>query len=99
HGLDDIPRIDITLLKRIAEVYPVPLVIHGGCGSDPEILRSFVNYRVDKGNIASDLRKAFRTAVGKAYVKNHNEANLARVMASAKNDVEEDVYSKSLMMN
>ncbi len=24
HGLDDIPRIDIPLLKRIAEVCPVP---------------------------------------------------------------------------
>lgn len=65
----------------------------------PEILRSFVNYRVAKVNIASDLRKAFITAVGKAYVNNHNEANLARVMASAKNAVEEDVYSKILMMN
>ncbi len=32
HGLDDIPRIDIPLLKRIAEVSPVPLVIHGGSG-------------------------------------------------------------------
>lgn len=99
HGLDDIPRIDIPLLKRIAEVSPVPLVIHGGSGIAPEILRSFVNYRVAKVNIASDLRKAFITAVGKAYVNNHNEANLARVMASAKNAVEEDVYSKILMMN
>lgn len=87
------------LLKRIAEVCPVPLVIHGGSGIAPEILRSFVNYRVAKVNIASDLRKAFITAVGKAYVNNHNEANLARVMASAKNAVEEDVYSKILMMN
>ncbi|MCP6259332.1 class II fructose-bisphosphate aldolase, partial [Klebsiella pneumoniae] len=58
HGLDDIPRIDIPLLKRIAEVCPVPLVIHGGSGIAPEILRSFVNYRVAKVNIASDLRKA-----------------------------------------
>lgn len=99
HGTDDIPRIDIPLLKRIAEVSPVPLVIHGGSGIAPEILRSFVNYRVAKVNIASDLRKAFITAVGKAYVNNHNEANLARVMASAKNAVEEDVYSKILMMN
>ena len=55
HGLDDIPRIDIPLLKRIAEVSPVPLVIHGGSGIAPEILRSFVNYRVAKVNIASEF--------------------------------------------
>lgn len=95
HGPDDIPRIDIPLLKRIAEVCPVPLVIHGGSGIAPEILRSFVNYRVAKVNIASDLRKAFITAVGKAYVNNHNEANLARVMASAKTPSRKMCIAKS----
>lgn len=82
------------LLKRIAEVSPVPLVIHGGSGI-AEILRSFVNYRVAKVNIASDLRKAFITAVGKAYVNNHNEANLARVMASAKTPSRKMCIAKS----
>lgn len=99
HGLEDIPRIDIPLLQRIASVCPVPLVIHGGSGIDEEILRSFVNYKVAKVNIASDLRKAFITTVGKAWVNNNNEANLARVMANAKQAVEDDVYSKIQMMN
>ncbi|TCL03209.1 MULTISPECIES: class II aldolase [Sodalis] len=99
HGLEDIPRIDIPLLQRIAAVSPVPLVIHGGSGIHEDILRSFVNYNVVKVNIASDLRKAFITSVGKAYVDNNNEANLARVMARAKSAVEEDVYGKILMMN
>ncbi len=99
HGLEDIPRIDIPLLRQIAELSPVPLVIHGGSGIDADILRSFVNYNVVKVNIASDLRKAFITAVGQAWMRNNNEANLARVMASAKHAVEEDVYAKILMMN
>lgn len=99
HGLEDIPRIDIPLLQRIASVSPVPLVIHGGSGIDADILRSFVNYKVAKVNIASDLRKAFITTVGKAWVNNNNEANLARVMANAKQAVEDDVYSKIKMMN
>jgi len=50
-------------------------------------------------NIASDLRKAFITSVGKAWTENNNEANLARVMNSAKAAVEADVYSKIQMMN
>lgn len=99
HGLDDVPRIDLPLLQRIADVSPVPLVIHGGSGIDADILRSFVNYNVVKVNIASDLRKAFITSVGQAWVNNNNEANLARVMSSAKQAVEADVYSKILMMN
>ncbi|MGS9434804.1 class II fructose-bisphosphate aldolase, partial [Salmonella enterica subsp. enterica serovar Infantis] len=59
----------------------------------------FVNYKVAKVNIASDLRKAFITTVGKAWVNNNNEANLARVMANAKQAVEDYVYSKIKMMN
>lgn len=99
HGLEDIPRIDIPLLKEIAAICPVPLVIHGGSGIDEDIIRSFVKYNVVKVNIASDLRKAFITSVGKAWMENNNEANLARVMNSAKAAVEADVFSKIKMMN
>lgn len=99
HGLEDIPRIDIPLLKEIAAICPVPLVIHGGSGIDEEIIRSFVKYNVVKVNIASDLRKAFITSVGKAWTENNNEANLARVMNSAKAAVEADVFGKIQMMN
>ncbi|SQI91751.1 putative fructose-1,6-bisphosphate aldolase [Klebsiella oxytoca] len=35
----------------------------------------------------------------KPGVNNNNEANLARVMANAKQAVEDDVYSKIQMMN
>ncbi|WP_312240648.1 class II aldolase [Pantoea sp.] len=99
HGLEDIPRIDIPLLKEIAGLCPIPLVIHGGSGIDAEIIRSFVKYNVVKVNIASDLRKAFITSVGKAWTENNNEANLARVMTRAKAAVEADVFSKIQMMN
>lgn len=99
HGLEDIPRIDIPLLKEIAAICPVPLVIHGGSGIDEDIIRSFVKYNVVKVNIASDLRKAFITSVGKAWTENNNEANLARVMTTAKAAVEADVLSKIQMMN
>lgn len=99
HGLEDVPKIDLPLLKEIADICPVPLVIHGGSGIDEKIIQSFVDYNVVKLNIASDLRKAFITETGKAYVNNNNEANLAKVMRSAKDAVEADVYSKILMMN
>ncbi|PRD15686.1 class II aldolase [Pantoea coffeiphila] len=99
HGLEDIPRIDMPLLKEIAAICPVPLVIHGGSGIDEDIIRSFVDHNVVKVNIASDLRKAFITSVGKAWTENNNEANLARVMNGAKAAVEADVYSKIQMMN
>ena len=99
HGLDDIPRIDMSLLAEIAQISPVPLVIHGGSGIDDSILQQFVQYKVVKVNIASDLRRSFITSVGHAWQKNHNEANLAAVMADARQAVEREVYDKILRLN
>lgn len=99
HGLEETPKIDLPLLERISKVSPVPLVIHGGSGIAPEIIHRFADFNVVKLNIASDLRKAFITTTGKAYIENNNEANLARVMSKAKQAVEDDVYSKIMMMN
>ncbi|KGT92131.1 class II aldolase [Enterobacter cancerogenus] len=99
HGLDDIPRIDLPLLAEIAQITPIPLVIHGGSGIADSILQQFVNHRVVKVNIASDLRRSFITSVGHAWQKNHNEANLAAVMADARQAVEHEVYHKILRLN
>ena len=80
HGLEDEPRIDFDLLKKINEVSPVPLVIHGGSGIPDEHIQRMVAFNVAKINIASDLRQSYIKSVGKAYEENNNEANLIKVL-------------------
>lgn len=39
HGLDIEPKVDLPLLKKISEISPVPLVLHGGSGIPFEIVQ------------------------------------------------------------
>lgn len=99
HGLEDQPKIDFELLKKINEVSPVPLVIHGGSGIPDEHIQQMVQYNVAKINIASDLRQSYIRSVGQAYKSNPNEANLIKVLQHAEDSVLETVYNKILSMN
>lgn len=87
HGLDVTPKVDLELLEKIAEVSPVPLVLHGGSGIPFEQVQRMKDYNMIKVNYGSDLRKAFIQTFGEAYEKNHNEANLYGLSAKAVENV------------
>lgn len=76
HGLDIEPKVDLPLLKKISEISPVPLVLHGGSGIPFEIVQEARQYGLLKINYGSDLRKAFVSTFGKAYEQNHNTASV-----------------------
>lgn len=99
HGLEDTPKIDLPHLAKIAEVTPCPLVLHGGSGIPYEQIRAMKQYKMVKINIASDLRRAFITSVGKAYDANNGEANLAKVLIDARAAVTDVVYKTTLAIN
>ena len=99
HGLEDEPRIDLPHLAKIAGVAPCPLVLHGGSGIPYETICAMKQYGMVKINIASDLRRAFISTVGKAYDENPGEANLARVLLAARAAVTEVAYKTTLAIN
>lgn len=99
HGLEDEPKIDLPHLAKIAEVSPCPLVLHGGSGIPYETIYAMKQYNMVKINIASDLRRAFITSVGKAYEANSNEANLVKVLLGAREAVTETACKTALAIN
>ncbi len=99
HGLEEKPKIDLSVLAEISKVSPVPLVLHGGSGIPFETLRAMRPYGMKKINIASDLRQAYIRAVAARYEKNHNEANLASVLLDARNAVSEMAYELAIEIN
>ena len=99
HGLEDTPRIDLPLLEKLYSVAPCPLVLHGGSGIPYEIIHAMQPYGMVKVNIASDLRKAFITTVGKAYEANNNEHNLARVLIDVRKAVADVAYKTTRAIN
>ncbi len=68
HGLyTRLPVFDFERLERIRELVRVPLVLHGGSGTQPEYLRRAVSLGMAKINVASELCQAFRQSYAQAH--------------------------------
>lgn len=97
HGLNLTPNLDFDLLHQIAQVSPVPLVLHGGSGIPFDQVRQAKKAQLLKVNYGSDLRQAYIQAFGQAYDANHKEFNLVdvaqagvdRVVQTAENIIHE----------
>ncbi|HEX7976186.1 MAG TPA: class II fructose-bisphosphate aldolase [Anaerolineales bacterium] len=71
HGVYQVrqPKIDIERLKAIRALVSIPLVLHGGSGNPPELIRAAIQLPgggVSKINIATDLELAALTALGRS---------------------------------
>ncbi|MGO8674876.1 MAG: class II fructose-bisphosphate aldolase [Limisphaerales bacterium] len=68
HGIyTRLPVFDFERLEAIRKAVRVPLVLHGGSGTQPEYIRRAVSLGMAKVNVASELCKAFRDA----YAQEH----------------------------
>lgn len=99
HGLDIQPKVDLPLLKKISEVSPVPLVMHGGSGIPFETIQAARKYNLLKVNYGSDLRKAFISTFGEAYEKNHNSVNVIGLSLDAVDHVAETAKKLVTIIN
>ena len=99
HGFDVEPKVDLDLLKKIAEVSPVPLVLHGGSGIPFEQVKAMKQYKMLKINYGSDLRSAYIKTFGEAYEKNHKEANLFGLCKKAVENVAKTASDLVLIIN
>jgi tagatose 1,6-diphosphate aldolase GatY/KbaY len=68
HGLyTRLPVFDFERLEKIRNLVPVPLVLHGGSGTQPEYLRKAISLGMAKVNVASELCQAFRESYAQAH--------------------------------
>lgn len=54
-----VPKLQLDLLKKIKEVAPVPLVLHGGSNNPDDEIRKACHIGISKVNISSDFKYAF----------------------------------------
>jgi tagatose 1,6-diphosphate aldolase GatY/KbaY len=70
HGIyTKLPVFDFERLEEIRQAVGVPLVLHGGSGTQPEYIRRAVGLGMAKINVASELCKAFRDT----YAEQHRD--------------------------
>lgn len=87
HGLDLTPHVDLGLLKTIADISPVPLVLHGGSGIPFETIQAARKCGLIKINYGSDLRKEFIRTFGEAYEASHNAHDVISLSMKAVENV------------
>lgn len=87
HGLDLTPKVDLNLLKTIADISPVPLVMHGGSGIPFDVIQKARKCGLIKINYGSDLRKEFIRTFGECYEGNHNAHDVISLSMQAVENV------------
>lgn len=99
HGLDIEPKVDLELLKKIADISPVPLVLHGGSGIPFETIQKARKLGLIKINYGSDLRKAFIRTFGEKYESNHNAHDVISLSMAAVDNVASTAASLARVIN
>jgi tagatose 1,6-diphosphate aldolase GatY/KbaY len=92
HGIyTRLPVFDFDRLAKIRKAVGVPLVLHGGSGTQPEYIQRAVRLGMAKINVASELCKAFRDVYAEEHANGKTgwlptilgatKAKMAEVMA------------------
>ena len=78
------PELDFDRLQAIRDSTEVPLVLHGGSGTPLEQLRRAIDIGVSKVNVASELSRAYLTAMESAIANGNGKVWYAQALVEAK---------------
>jgi tagatose 1,6-diphosphate aldolase GatY/KbaY len=88
HGLyTRLPVFDFVRLERIRRAVGIPLVLHGGSGTQPEYIRRAVALGMAKINIASELCQAFRDSYAEQHRPGTKPGWLPTLLGAARSPI------------
>lgn len=100
HGKYPVPKkLDIDLLKEIRRAVPCNISLHGGSGTPAHYFEEAVKVGVQKININSDMRVAYRQTLEKVLAENEDEYAVVKLMGEVIMAVQKVVESKIDMFN
>lgn len=100
HGKYPVPKkLDIELLKEIREAIDCNISLHGGSGTPGHYFEEAVKVGVQKININSDMRVAYRNTLEKVLRENKDEYAVVKLMGQVIAEVQKVVESKIDVFN
>jgi fructose-bisphosphate aldolase class II len=100
HGSYPVPKIlDIGLLQELRNVIGCNISLHGGSGTPGHYFEEAVKVGVQKVNINSDMRRAYRDTLVKVLDENQDEYAVVKLMGHVIDAVQEVVESKIATFN
>ncbi len=100
HGSYPTPKVlDIELLKMIRGAINCNISLHGGSGTPGHYFEEAVKVGVQKININSDMRRAYRDTLEKVLAENKTEYAVVKLMEQVITEVQNVVESKIALFN
>lgn len=88
------PKLDFDRLKEIKSLLKMPIVLHGASGVGEEDLRKAVELGVNKINIDTDIRLAFKAGCQEVFENTPNEFDTRKICGRARIKMQEVVEKK-----
>jgi fructose-bisphosphate aldolase class II len=100
HGSYPVPKtLDIELLSRVRGAIDCNISLHGGSGTPGHYFEEAVKVGVQKININSDMRKAYRDTLVRVLDENKTEYAVVKLMDEVIDAVQAVVESKIALFN
>lgn len=100
HGSYPVPKVlDIELLQRLRDSIDCNISLHGGSGTPGHYFKEAVKVGVQKININSDMRRAYRDTLVKVLDENQEQYAVVKLMGHVIDAVQEVVESKIALFN
>lgn len=100
HGSYPVPKVlDIHLLSEVRQAIDCNISLHGGSGTPGHYFEEAVKVGVQKININSDMRKAYRETLVKVLDENKTEYAVIKLMDEVIDAVQAVVESKIMLFN
>lgn len=100
HGSYPIPKVlDLELLQRIRDALSCNISLHGGSGTPGHYFEEAVKIGVQKININSDMRRAYRDTLERVLQENESEYAVVKLMDEVIKAVQAVVESKIMLFN
>ena len=100
HGKYPVPKVlDIELLKELRKVVDINFSLHGGSGTPGHYFKEAIAVGVQKVNINSDMRQAYRDTLEKVLEENKTQYAVVKLMDQVIGAVSDVVESKIKLFN
>lgn len=95
--IDGISNPDLDLIKLIAEISPIPVVLHGGTSIPDKIVRNAISLGASKINIDTHIRKAVTKTIRDHYCEDEYLMDPRKVFDAARSAVIKAVKEKMVL--
>ncbi len=91
------PRLSIARVRELAAISTVPMVLHGGSGTNEDDFRDAIKAGINMVHINTEIRVAYRKGIEASLAADSKEVAPYRFLAGGEKAVEEAVYQRLML--